>query len=82
MISADPSKTKELKAVLKTLAFMESNLRHPSLNTHKYQSFKGPHGEDVFTAYAQQNTSGAYRVFWYYGPEKNMVSIVTIIPHP
>lgn len=49
---------------------IETNLRHPSLNTHEFRSLKGPNGEKVFEAYAQQKTSGAYRVFWYYGPER------------
>jgi hypothetical protein len=78
----DPSQAKVLKAVRKTLGLMEVNLRHPSLNTHEFTSIKGPNGEKVFEAYAQQKTPGAYRVFFYYGPGKNMLSIVAITPHP
>lgn len=81
-LNDDASKIKILKAVNKTLGLMETNLRHPSLNTHEYTSFSGPHGEKVFEAYAQQKTPGAYRIFWYYGPEKNMISIIAIIAHP
>lgn len=77
----DPAKKKILKAILKTLAFMEMNLRHPSLNSHEFKSLKGPRGEKVFEVYAQQNTPGAYRIFWYYGPEKDIISIIGIIPH-
>lgn len=61
---------------------MATNLRHPSLNTHEYHSLSGPNGEKIFEAYAQQKTSGAYRIFWYYGPGKNTISIIAIIPHP
>ena len=71
-----------LKAVTKCLGFLETNLRHPSLNTHGFRSLKGPNGEKVFEAYAQQKTPGAYRVFWYYGPERGMITIVAITPHP
>jgi len=78
----DPSKKRILKDVIKTLRLMETNLRHPSLNTHEFHNFKGPNGEKVFEAYAQQKTSGAYRIFWYYGPGKNVISIITITPHP
>jgi len=78
----DPSKVKILNAVNKALGLMETNLRHPSLNTHEYTSFSGPNGEKVFEAYAQQKTPCAYRIFWYYGPERNMISIIAIIPHP
>lgn len=66
----DSSKKRILKDVIKTLRYMETNLRHPSLNTHEYHNLKGPNGEKVFEAYAQQNTPGAYRVFWHYGPRQ------------
>ena len=35
---------------------METNLKHPSLQTHEYISLKGPRGEKVFEAYVQQGT--------------------------
>lgn len=70
------------KAVCKTLAFMEVNLRHSSLNTHDFSTLEGPGGEKVFESYAQNNTPGAYRVFWYYGPKKQEITIAAIIPHP
>lgn len=73
---------KRYKAVLKALGFLETNPRHPGLQTHKYQSMKGPRGEEVFEAYAEQKTPAAYRVFWYYGPAKGEITIVAITPHP
>lgn len=78
----DPSQEEKLKAVRKCFGFMETNLRHPSLKTHKYYSLEGPHGEPVFESYAQDKTPGAYRIFWYYGPGKGEITIVTIVPHP
>lgn len=60
---------------------MKVNLKHPSLNTHKYD-LEGPKGEEVFGSYAQNNTPGAYRIFWYYGPEKKEITIIAITPHP
>jgi hypothetical protein len=71
-----------LKAVQKCLGYLEVNPKHPSLNTHKYSSLTGPNGEDIFEAYAQNNTPGAYRVFWCYGPGKNIITIIAITPHP
>lgn len=35
-LKKDPSKARILKAVSKTLDLMETNLRHPSLNTHPF----------------------------------------------
>lgn len=73
---------KRFKAVRKALGYLEVNPRHPGLNTHKYSSLKGPNNEEVFEAYAENNTPAAYRVFWYYGPGKNKITILAITPHP
>ena len=78
----DHSRRNIKKAVKKTLALMQHNLRHQSFNTHEFTSLKGPHGEKVFEAYAQHNTPGAYRILWYYGPRKNQISVAAITAHP
>lgn len=72
---------KRHKKVLKTLALMEANLRHPGLQTHKYESL-GPQGEEMFEAYVGNNTPGTMRIFWYYGPRKNILTIHAITLHP
>lgn len=85
----DPAKSAILKQVQKALGFLETNPRHPGLRTHEFSSLSGLGGEKIFEAYAQNNTSGAYRIFWHYGPDegtaKNRISVITIIaitPHP
>jgi hypothetical protein len=70
------------KSVLKALAYLENNPKHPSLNTHKYSSIKGQNNEEIFEAYAENNTPTAYRIFWHYGEGKNIITIVAILPHP
>jgi hypothetical protein len=81
-LTENPTLSKRLKAVRKTLGLLETNPRHPGLNTHKYSDIAGPNGEDVFEAYAENNTPGAYRVFWIYGPGKDAITIIAITPHP
>ena len=88
-LEASPAKAAIFKQVRKTLGLMETDLRHPSLNTHKYESIHGPNGEEVFEAYAQNKTPGAYRVFFVYGPDRvqgkkriAVLTIVAITPHP
>ncbi len=71
-----------LKAVRKTLALMETDLRHPSLQTHEYSNLEVANGEKVFESYAQNRTPGAYRIFWHYGPQKGQITVVAILPHP
>ena len=81
--SLERSKDKKvvLKAVRKTLALMETDLRHSSLQTHENSDLEGANGEKVFESYAQNRTSGAYRIFWHYGPQKGQLTVVAIVPH-
>ncbi len=73
---------KRFKAVQKALGYLEINPRHPGLNTHKYLSIAGENGEEVFEAYAENKTPAAYRIFWQYGPGKNVITVIAITPHP
>ena len=81
-LKLDNSQKAQFKAILKALNFLQSNPRHPGLNSKKYKTLKGPNGEPVFESYAQQRTPGAYRIFWFYGPQRLQITIVMIIPHP
>jgi hypothetical protein len=78
----DPGLSKRYKAVRKTLAYLEANPRHPSLQTHEYKSLSSKGGKKVFEAYAEQSTPAAYRIFWSYGPGKEQITIIAITPHP
>jgi hypothetical protein len=87
----EASRTRQglFRQVRKTLGLLETNLRHPSLNTHLYRSLHGPNGEEVFEAYVQNRTPGAFRIFFYYGPDRisgqkriPVLTIVAITAHP
>ena len=73
---------KRYKAVVKSLRLLVDNPKHPGLQTHHYSSLQGPDGQKVFEAYAQQNTPGAYRIFFYYGSDTGEIIIIAITPHP
>ncbi|MBI3555778.1 MAG: hypothetical protein HY074_05915 [Deltaproteobacteria bacterium] len=81
-LEKDKGLEKRLKAVRKALGYLEVNPRHPGLNTHKYSSLVGENGEEVFEAYAENKTAAAYRIFWHYGPGKNVITIVAVTSHP
>lgn len=81
-LARDAGQRKRLESVQKALGLLESSQRHPSLQTHKYESVKVPNGEEVFEAYAENKTPAAYRIFWFYGPAKGEITIVAITPHP
>lgn len=83
------SKISVFQQVRKALSYLEMNPHHPSLNTHEFTSLASAHGEKVFEAYAQNNTPGAYRIFWHYGPDETkgkkrtpVITGVAITPHP
>ena len=78
----DASQKKRYKAVKKTIELLAKNPQHKSLQTHPYFSLKGPNGEKVFEAYAEQKTPAAYRVFGFYGPSRGKITIFAITPHP
>jgi hypothetical protein len=77
-----PHLMKRYKAVVKALGFLQADPRHPGLKTHEFSSFNGPGGEKIFEAYAENNTPGAYRVFFFYGPARGEITVFTILPHP
>lgn len=78
----NPAAKKEYKAVLKALNYLSLNPGHPSLVTHKNTTFARKYGVEIWQSYAQNNTPGAYRIFWYYGPERKIITVVSAVPHP
>ncbi len=70
--------------VRKTLGYLQTNPRHPSLQTHPFHSLEDPYHpqEKVFEAYVQQRTPAAYRIFWCYGPGTRQITVIAITPHP
>ena len=75
--------------VRKAIGFLEVDPHHPGLRTHEFTSLAGANGEKVFEAYAQNNTPGAYRIFWHYGPDEikgkkrtPVITILAITRHP
>jgi mRNA-degrading endonuclease RelE of RelBE toxin-antitoxin system len=77
-----PSHAKQFKAVQEALKFLQHNPRHPGLETHKFLGLKGPQGQDVFEAYAQQQTPRAYRIFFCYGKTRHVIEVLAVVPHP
>jgi hypothetical protein len=82
-LKQDRSQARHAKAVAKALRFLAADPRHPSLNTHLWKSENCPHGDKLFEAYAENQTPGAYRIFFCYVPGRDQeIMIVAITPHP
>lgn len=80
-IKNDKGLVKRYNAIKKTLKLLK-NPRHPSLKTHEFTSLSGPKGEKIYEACAEQNTPAAYRVFWYYGPNRKQITVIAFTAHP
>lgn len=72
----------KLRKIRRTLGRIETDPRHPGLNSHKYTSVRGLNGEEVWESYVENKTSSAWRIFWHYGPGRDVITILTIGPHP
>jgi len=81
-LEEDKGLQKRLKSVNKALGYLETNPKHPGLNTHEFTSLSKEYGIKVYEAYAENNTPAAYRVFWHYGPDKKGITILAISAHP
>src|SRR5438132_1250758 len=81
-LKKEPALSIPCKAVQKALGYMETNLKHPGLQTHKHQELSRRWKKDIFEAFAQNQHPGAYRIFWHYGPKNRELTVLAIVPHP
>ena len=77
-----PALANKFRRVRKTLGHLETKPRHPGLRAHRYQSKSGPNGGPVWEAYVENRTPSAWRIWFWYGPERDVITILTIGPHP
>lgn len=72
----------KLNKVRTCLARLANDTQHPGLHAHRYRSIRGPGNEDVWEVYVENRTPSAWRVWFCYGPGRDVITIVTIAPHP
>jgi len=70
------------KKLIKTLDYLRNNPHHPGLNTHEIKPLTKRYGRKVWQSYLESSTPSAGRIFWVYGPEKSLITIIGIEPHP
>ena len=73
-------KVKSDKATSKDL--LSENPRHPGLRTHEIDALTARYGIKVWESYLENNTPGAGRMFWVYGPDVGDITIIGLEPHP
>lgn len=78
---SDPRKHRKLNKALKNL---RDNPRHPGLRAHKWEILKGkaPDGGDMWTAYVENNSPSAWRIFYFFDSrDPGLIYVTSIEPH-
>ena len=77
----EKTKPRKFKKVKKTLGLLSINPKHPSLNVHKYESLEGDNKQTIWECYVENKTLGAWRIFFFYGPDRFEITIYSIETH-
>lgn len=78
------SNEKRYKKINKALSLIKNDPKYPSLNAHKWDILKGkaPDGGDVWTAYVENNTPSAWRIFFFFDRrDPGLIYVTSIEPH-
>ena len=75
----DAELSKKWGSALKKLAM---DPFYPSLKSHEIEPLSKRYGMKVWQSYLENKKSGARRMFWVYGPDKNDITIIGLEPHP
>jgi hypothetical protein len=78
----DENEKKFFKKLVNCFNKLSLNPFHNSLNSHDIPVLTKKAGEKIFTSYVENNTPGAARIFWFYGPNNGEITIAAIEPHP
>lgn len=70
------------KKLKKCLRQLSSNPKHPGLHTHEIVDLSHKYGIKIWQSYLENNTPGAKRIYWHYGPDKKEITIIGIDIHP
>jgi hypothetical protein len=80
--------TRLFKKLSKAISFLENNPTHNSLNSHEIDELSGRYSKQirrdvkVWQSYIENNTPAAGRLYWCYGPDRGVITIIGLEPHP
>ena len=55
---------------------------YPSLRSHEIEDLSRRYGMKVWQSYLENKKSGARRMYWVYGPDRQEITIICLEPHP
>lgn len=70
------------KKLGKCFHLLSCNPKHNSLKTHEIKALTERYGMKVWESYIENNTPGAKRLFWVYGPGLSEITIIGLETHP
>lgn len=83
---ADNTLTRPDRAFAKKFAravqHLQNDPAHPGLQSHEIGALTARYGLKVFESYLENNTPGAARIFWVYGPRRHYITVIGLEPHP
>ena len=80
--SANKKDEKLRKQMGKAMWLLSQDPRHPGLRSHEIPPLSARYGTKVWESYLENDTPGAGRIFWVYGPDKGDITIIGLEPHP
>jgi hypothetical protein len=78
----DPEDRELFKKWAKAIGHLRDDPFYPGLRTHEISDLTRRFGRKVFQSYLENNTPGAGRMFWVYGPGEGEITVVGLEPHP
>ena len=54
---------------------------YPSLRSHEIEDLSRRYGMKVWQSYLENKKSGARRMYWVYGPDRQEITIIGLEPH-
>jgi len=70
------------RKLVKVLAYLRDNPRHPSLCTHDIDALSKRYGFRIWQSYLENRKPAAGRIYWAYGPGRKEITVLGIEPHP
>ena len=80
--SANKKEEKLRKQMGKAMWLLSQDPRHPGLRSHEIPPLSARYGTKVWESYLENDTPGAGRIFWVYGPNQGQITVIGLEPHP
>ena len=81
LVDLQRTNDRKYRKVLRALGKLAVNPRHSGLSSHKLETVKGPGKEEAWESYVENHTPGAWRIYWFYGPVTNTITVFAVIAH-